>query len=64
MFGLDLVNEEVGNRIYNHLLDKGYIVCNRKALFRIDPALIITDSEFDEFIEVFRIILALRGTEE
>lgn len=64
MFGLDLVNEEIGNDIYQQLLDNGYIVCNRNALFRIDPPLIITESEFEEFIEVFRSILASRRVEE
>ncbi|GAK58534.1 aminotransferase class-III [Candidatus Vecturithrix granuli] len=58
MFGVDIVNEDVGNAIFNALLEQGYIVCNRKALFRIDPPLSITEPEFEAFIEAFRAILA------
>lgn len=61
MFGLDIVNEDIGNAIFNALIEQGYIVCNRKALFRIDPPLIITESEFETFIETFRAILGSRG---
>jgi acetylornithine/N-succinyldiaminopimelate aminotransferase len=58
MFGVDLADESVGNAIFNDLLDRGYIVCNRKALFRIDPPLIVTDAEFEAFVEAFRASLA------
>lgn len=57
MFAVDLVNERVGNEIFGELIDKGYIVCNRKSLFRIDPPLIITEDEFEEFIDTFSAIL-------
>lgn len=61
MFGVDIVSEDVGNAIFNALIEQGYIVCNRKALFRIDPPLIITEPEFGAFIEAFRAILGSRG---
>ena len=35
MFALDLVSEQVGDEIYDELIEKGYIVCNRGSLFRI-----------------------------
>ena len=52
MFALDLANKEVGDEIYQALIERGYIVCNRSGLFRIDPALVITEDEFDEFVKV------------
>ena len=58
MFALDLADEETGNRIFTSLLEKGFIVCNRRGLFRIDPPLTITEEEFKSFIEAFRGILA------
>lgn len=57
MFAIELVDEHMGNDIYNALIDRGYIVCNRGSILRIDPPLIITNSEFEEFIEVFRVLL-------
>lgn len=57
MFGVDLGSVEVGDWIYAELLKKGYIVCNRKALFRIDPPLIISEDEFNQFILDFQSIL-------
>ena len=59
MFAIDICNEKTGDSIYRKLLDKGYIVCNRKSLFRIDPPLSITEDEFDGFIRDFRNILKL-----
>ncbi len=58
MFAVDLVNAEVGNNIYNDLLEAGFIVGNRGAAFRIDPPLIITETEIDAFIDVFKTILS------
>lgn len=58
MFAIDLVNKQVGDEIYELLLEKGYIVCNRGALFRIDPPFIINDKEFKKFIATFAAIIA------
>ncbi len=58
MFAVDLVNEQVGDEIYDELIEKGFIVCNRGSLFRIDPPLIISETEFGRFIDVFDAILA------
>lgn len=60
MFALDLANKNAGNQIFNELIKKGYIICNRESLFRIDPPLNITEDEFEEFINAFRAILAAR----
>lgn len=57
MFGVDFKDIETGNKIFNHLLEKGFIVRNRKGLFRIDPPLTITVKEFDLFISAFLEIL-------
>jgi len=54
MFAVDLADEDVADRIYRRLIERGYIVCNRGTAFRIDPPLIITEDEFAEFIHVFR----------
>jgi acetylornithine aminotransferase len=58
LFAIDLIDESVGNEIYSELIDNGYIVGNRKSVFRIDPPLTITEQEFDEFIDGFKAILA------
>ena len=57
MFAIDICNENMGDSIYRKLLDKGYIVCNRKALLRIDPPLTINEIEFSGFVRDFRNIL-------
>ncbi len=57
MFAIDLCNEKTGDRIYQKLLDKGYIVCNRKSLFRIDPPLTINENDFNVFFNDFKTIL-------
>lgn len=54
MFGLDLASEEIGNRIYEELLERGFIICNRRGLFRIDPPLIIEPEQFTKFIQTFK----------
>ena len=58
MFALDLADENIGNEIFRELLKRGYIVCNRGALFRIDPPLIIDEAEFESFVNTFKIIMA------
>ena len=62
MFAIDLCNEKTGDYIYQKLLDKGYIVCNRKSLFRIDPPLTINEDEFNSFFNDFRNILKSHQT--
>ena len=57
MFAIDIRDEKKGNRIYRKLLDNGYIVCNRKTLFRIDPPLSINEDEFYSFVNKFEDIL-------
>ncbi len=49
MFAIDICDKNTGDKIYEKLLEKGYIVCNRGALFRIDPPLIIEEDEFHSF---------------
>jgi acetylornithine aminotransferase len=58
MFAVDLAGEQVGDEIYEELIEKGYIVCNRGSLFRIDPPLTINEAEFGEFIEAFAAVIA------
>lgn len=57
MFAIEFAEKAVGDRIYEQLLEKGYIVCNRGGSFRIDPPLVIEELEFLEFVEVFRGLL-------
>lgn len=57
MFAVELVSKKVGDEIYNELLEQGFIVCNRKALFRIDPSLVTTKKEFNKFINTFKSII-------
>ena len=58
MFGVDLLNAKIGDEIFDELIEKGFIVCNRGALFRIDPPLTIAEAEFAEFIDAFTSIIA------
>ena len=57
MFAVELVSKKVGDEIYNELLEQGFIVCNRKALFRIDPPLVTTEKEFNKFVNTFKSII-------
>ena len=57
MFAVDLCDEPTGDHVSKVLLQKGYIVGNRKSLFRIDPPLTITEAEFGEFVRDFKMIL-------
>ena len=58
MFAMDICDEATGNHLYEKLIQKGYIICNRKSLFRIDPPLTISETEFSTFIEDFKAILS------
>lgn len=60
MFAIDLANEEISGEIYNELLDRGYIVCNRGSFLRIDPPLTISKNEFGEFFGALTTIVAQR----
>jgi 4-aminobutyrate aminotransferase-like enzyme len=57
MFAVEMSNKEVGDEIYNELIDQGFIVCNRKGLLRIDPPLVTTKEEFNKFINTFKSII-------
>lgn len=57
MFALDMVDDKVANRIYTELIKRGYIVCKRGALFRIDPPLTIEETEFKSFVNTFKAVL-------
>ena len=57
MFAVDICNENTSEQLFNKLLNQGYILCNRKTLFRIDPPLIITENEFEKFTFDFKLIL-------
>jgi len=58
MLAVEFAEKAVGDRIYDQLLEKGYIVCNRGGMFRIDPPLVIEETEFLKFVGVFRDLLA------
>jgi acetylornithine aminotransferase len=58
MFAVEFAEKAVGDRIYERLLEKGCIVCNRGGTFRIDPPLNIGEADFRAFAEVFRGLLA------
>lgn len=57
MFAVDLVDTTTGNDVYHKLIEKGFLVANRGGAFRIDPALTISQTEFDLFIQTFQEIL-------
>ena len=57
MFAVEFADKAFGDRIYDQLLENGYIVCNRGGMFRIDPPLVIGEADFLGFVEVFRSLL-------
>lgn len=57
MFAVEFNTTMVCDMIYDQLLERGYIVCNRGRMFRIDPPLIIEEQDIFGFIEVFRQLL-------
>jgi acetylornithine aminotransferase len=57
MFAVEFAEKAVGDRIYDRLLEKGYIVCNRGGMFRVDPPLVIEEADFLDFVDVFRSLL-------
>ena len=57
MFAMDLANKDVADEIYDDLIKWGYIVGNRGTSFRIDPPLILTEAEFDGFINAFKAVI-------
>lgn len=57
MFAVAFEDKGVGDRIYNRLLENGFIVCNRGGLLRIDPPLVIEEEDFLRFVDVFRRLL-------
>jgi acetylornithine aminotransferase len=54
MFAMDLANKDVADEIHNDLIKRGYILGNRGTSFRIDPPLILTEAEFNGFIDAFK----------
>lgn len=62
MFAVEISNKEVCDEIYNELIDQGFIVCNRKGLLRIDPPLVTTKEELNQFINTFKTIIDAKKT--
>ncbi len=60
MFAIDISNKEITEKIYTALIQHGYLVGNRGSSLRIDPPLIITEMEFNGFIEAFKNILCTK----
>lgn len=54
MFAVDLINNKIADEIYSDLINQGYITGNRGGSLRIDPPLILTEAEFDGFIDAFK----------
>lgn len=54
MFIVDIKNEEITNFLYNELIERGYIVGNRGSSLRIDPPLIIRETEIDRFFDALK----------
>ncbi len=58
MFAVEFSESAIGDRIYQRLIERGYIVCNRGGMFRIDPPLVIEEADFQRFIQAFGELLA------
>lgn len=59
MFAVDLADTRLADKIYNSLIERGYIVGNRGSTFRIDPPLILNEAQFSEFIDEFREVITV-----
>jgi len=57
LFAMDLVNNDVAEEIYSDLIERGYIIGNRGTSFRIDPPLTLAETEFDGFIDAFKVVM-------
>jgi len=55
------MNEEIAEKVYNDLIESGFIVCNRGTFLRIDPPLTISEDEFTQFIGKLASILGTLG---
>ncbi len=60
MFAIDLASAEITAEIYDELIERGYIVCNRGSFLRIDPPLTIGENEFGEFVDILSTIVSSR----
>ena len=60
MIALEFRDRAIGDHIYDELLDRGYIVCNRGSLFRIDPPLTIDEADLRSFTRSLSEILRCR----
>ncbi len=58
MFAIDLESVKTTSEIYDKLIERGYIVCNRGSFLRIDPPLTITDKQFSDFVDTLSFIAA------
>ncbi|EGV27553.1 Acetylornithine transaminase [Thiorhodococcus drewsii AZ1] len=58
MFAIDLASERITSKIYDDLIERGYIVCNRGSFLRIDPPLTIIEQQFSEFVDALSCIIA------
>ena len=54
MLAIDMRDAEVSEKIHNALLDRGYIVGNRKGMFRLDPPLNVSRQELQGFIDALK----------
>ena len=54
MIAVDVAGKKGADRLCGALLERGFIVGNRKTAFRIDPPLIIREGEFDQFMEALK----------
>ncbi|MCF8107820.1 MAG: aspartate aminotransferase family protein [Desulfohalobiaceae bacterium] len=57
MLAIDLCDPSTAGTLFHELLQQGYIVGNRGALFRIDPPLTVREEELVRFVQDFRKIL-------
>jgi len=60
MLAADLASKQVGDEMYDELIEQGYIVGNRGSLFRMDPPLTISKKELGEFINAFAAVVAAK----
>lgn len=58
MFAIDFGSKVITGRIYDELIENGFIVCKRGTFLRIDPPLIISEEEFEEFVDRLATIIA------
>lgn len=58
MFAIEMANSKIADETYLSLIDRGFILGYRGTSLRIDPPLVITDGELENFFHAFESVVS------